>query len=420
MPDRDRPLFLHIPMPRQRGQALLVLLVILVVAGSAVFYSFAGPTNSAIERDKITAAALAQAKTALIGYAASDPNQPGVLPCPDRDNDGSADAPCGATGVTAIGRLPWKTLGLSALRDGSGECLWYAVSANFKNSGTSGPSMVNSDSSGTLIVNNTDGTPLYSGSSAVLAIVFAPNGALPDQGQDRSPSSTAVCGGNTTVANYLENGNQNGAVTDIFVSGQVTSTFNDELLPITSEALFSVVILRVIREMRAVLRNYYDARKLETGFGYFPTANPFSDDTLNCNDIPAISRQGRLPRQISNPPKCLAQSNSSWNPPPWFFDNNWNRLVFYAIAPECAGAGSLLCETLAPSGILDLLGSPARALLIGTGRGFGDQPNRPCGAANCTVSDLLDDRPQNTDGDDTFVKPVLSPANNDRLVIVSP
>jgi hypothetical protein len=218
----------------------------------------------------------------------------------------------------------------------------------------------------------------------------------------------------------LENGNQNGAATDIFVSGQATPTFNDKLLPITSEALFSVVTMRVIREMRTILRKYYDARKLETGFGYFPTANPFSDDTLNCNDDPAVSRQGRLPRQIRNPPKCLLQSDLDWNLPSWFFDNNWNRLVLYAISSECAGAGNLLCDTLDPSGILNLSGSSARALLISTGRGFADQPNRPCSAANCTVSDLLDDRPQNTDGDDTFVKPALSPTNNDRLVIVSP
>jgi hypothetical protein len=33
-----------------------------------------------------------------------------------------------------MGRLPRKTPGLDALKDGSGECLWYAVSGTYKNS----------------------------------------------------------------------------------------------------------------------------------------------------------------------------------------------------------------------------------------------------------------------------------------------
>ena len=33
-----------------------------------------------------------------------------------------------------MGRLPWKTLGLDALKAGPGECLWYAVSGTYKNS----------------------------------------------------------------------------------------------------------------------------------------------------------------------------------------------------------------------------------------------------------------------------------------------
>src|SRR5258706_7613436 len=163
---------------RQRGVALIIVVLLLLIGIGAALFAFIRPASQAIERDKVTAAALAQAKAALIGYAASDPNQPGVLPCPDNDNDGSADSPCGATGVTAVGRFPWKTVGLADLRDGSGECLWYAVSANFKNSGPSAPAIVNSESVGTLTINDIGGTPLYSGSNAVLAIVFAPGTTL--------------------------------------------------------------------------------------------------------------------------------------------------------------------------------------------------------------------------------------------------
>lgn len=61
--------------------------------------------------------ALTEARDALAGFAATyrDSHAGQVLvtfPCPDTDNDGIADPPCGATDVSAIGRLPWKTLGI--------------------------------------------------------------------------------------------------------------------------------------------------------------------------------------------------------------------------------------------------------------------------------------------------------------------
>src|ERR1043165_8726394 len=94
---------------RQRGVALIVLLVLLLLGVGSAIFAFMRPASQSIERDKVTAAALAQAKAALLGYAVSNttPAQPGLLPCPDTDNDGSADSPCGAIGVTAVGRLPW-------------------------------------------------------------------------------------------------------------------------------------------------------------------------------------------------------------------------------------------------------------------------------------------------------------------------
>src|ERR1700686_451826 len=85
----------------QRGVALIIVAVLLLIGVGAALFAFMLPASQAIERAKVTAAALAQAKAALIGYAASNPNQPGVLPCPDKFNDGSAFSPCGATGVTA-------------------------------------------------------------------------------------------------------------------------------------------------------------------------------------------------------------------------------------------------------------------------------------------------------------------------------
>jgi hypothetical protein len=121
---------------------MIFVAVLLLLGVSALIYTLATPANRTIESDRITAAALAQAKDALIGRAAADDNRPGSLPCPDFDNgtinplntsnDGTADLLNGIECPSYIGRLPWRTLGLPDLRDGSGERLWYALSRAFR------------------------------------------------------------------------------------------------------------------------------------------------------------------------------------------------------------------------------------------------------------------------------------------------
>lgn len=393
---------------RQRGQALLVILIIVGVAITALVFYFANPGGLATERDKKTAAALAQAKDALIGRAAADDNRPGSLPCPDLvtnivgnvPNDGVADLLSGNDCPSYIGRLPWRTLGLpDSLRDGYGERLWYALSPAFRDDTSAEP--INSDTTGQLTI--TGSAP----ATNVIAIVFSPEAVVGAQVRDAANENN--------VANYLEGGNETGIATNTFVSGQATTSFNDRLLPITSDALFPVVAVRVAREIRIVLLAYYAAN------GYFPNANPFDVSVSSWGPYPCRDnvRQGRIPLTIQNPAQCLAQANwgGTYVLPSWFSTNNWNLVLFYAVASPCAGAFDALCESLGNP--LNLFGSPTRALLIGTGRGFSSQANRPCGATNCTVIDLLEDA-ENTNGDDNFVNPVLSPTNNDRLVVVSP
>ena len=107
---------------RQRGVALIIVLVLLLIGVGAAIFVYMRPASQSIERDKVTAAALARAKDALIGYAASYDTLPGALPCPDLDNNGQLDLGpdynlAAATNkcVNYIGRLPWKTLGLRGL-----------------------------------------------------------------------------------------------------------------------------------------------------------------------------------------------------------------------------------------------------------------------------------------------------------------
>src|SRR5262245_14636820 len=125
----------------ERGAALLLAAILLLAGiGVALAVELTGPA-AASRRDRATERALAEAREALIAYAADRPISrevgPGYLPCPDLDGDGWAEATCGSqSGDTGqadrLGLLPWKTLGIADLRDGAGERLWYAVSSKHK------------------------------------------------------------------------------------------------------------------------------------------------------------------------------------------------------------------------------------------------------------------------------------------------
>jgi hypothetical protein len=246
---------LHIPrtiFSKQRGAAMMVMLVIMVVGIAAFLVSSLNSSSLKSARDQRTADALAQAKDALIGSAATENNIPGSLPCPDINDDGSSEGIGNCTSY--IGRLPWRTLGLPDLRDGSGEHLWYALSTNFRN--VSSSTHVNSETNGLLnvtsagqVVNN------------VIAVVFSPGNAL--TGQDRSSTATTsscTIGGVTgqfnsfCVQNYLEG--SNAASPTAFQSSASGIAFNDQLITITREQLFPSVEMRIAREAKKCLDDY--------------------------------------------------------------------------------------------------------------------------------------------------------------------
>ena len=131
----------------QRGQAAFLVVMLFGLAAALLVYGMVDTTSAALRRDRDTAAAFAQAKQALIGRAVADDNRPGSLPCPDTDNDGSAETFVGADCPSYIGRLPWRTLGLPDLRDASGERLWYVLSPRFRDNSAAEP--INSDTRAT-------------------------------------------------------------------------------------------------------------------------------------------------------------------------------------------------------------------------------------------------------------------------------
>lgn len=241
-------------MRDQRGAALLVLLMLILTAGS--FLLLKAVQGSRNERDKTTAASLAQAKEALLGYAVTyrdtHPGDDfGYLPCPDTlSNNGQADSNQGATrckgkDISVVGRLPWRTLGLPALRDSSGECLWYAVSGTFKAVAAGLKTVpMNSGIDGQFRIQDAGGTVLVDAPPRAAAVIFATHAVI--GAQDRaSGGAITECGGNITVANYLDivNGIDSGAnaistITVATAASIENGTNNDRAIWITPDEIF--------------------------------------------------------------------------------------------------------------------------------------------------------------------------------------
>lgn len=393
----NRLLYLNHDSNAQRGQALLAMLVILVLGLSATIYALVRPTSSTVERDKITAAALAQAKAALIGYAAgvndlAGGERPGDLPCPDSNDSGAPGTPNCNTQALRIGRLPWKTLGLHDLRDGDGERLWYAVSTNFKNStrttctapGDAG--CLNSDTRGTITVRNNAGTVIHDGSnpdaftpSGVIAVIFAPGAILQRQGagasQDRSCSggsctaagvctsspltNTAKCNpvnyldrlsGVEDNADFIDSSNSDGFISGVIRDASGNLIVNDRLITITYDDLMPLLQRRVAKEALNSLTAYASANN-----GRYPWAAPVTDVTTPYSDNNG-ERFGRLPDNMAAtvlglggvvattvcallPALCMSSSwpvAASITQGSWWM--NWKNMVFYGVAEAYAPA----------------------------------------------------------------------------------
>ena len=360
---------------RQRGLALLMVLVLLVLG---VVYVISAPLSAArlrAEREETSATALAQAKEALIAYALTygemHPNKvPGFLLCPETGNsaiatpEGSADLSCGTKDTSAIGRLPWRTLGLPPLRDGSGECLWYAVSGSFKNNPAS--DMMNWDSNGQLAIKGADDNSFIAGTapeSLAAAVVFAPGAATGKQ--DRSAvAKTSICGGNFDPRNYLEAfGSADnsavspipGAVSTFFVGGTANGG-NDRLQAITPQDIFGAIRKRT--DFNATLKGFTQRVAMcLAGYGRLnaagasdkrlPWAAPvgLADYAVDSNyDDSGNALSGRLPYRVNNSKSATANAMvqtslitddncpGSWSPLDDSWYRNWKDHLFYALA----------------------------------------------------------------------------------------
>lgn len=257
------------PHPRrERGAALLIILTIIGLGAAYFLVSALNKANQQIERDRITAAALAQAKDALIGYAVANMATPGGLPFPDRNNDGNYDGSgdCVTSGFNSalhlLGKWPsYQEQGCGTpvsafgipLADSYGETLWYAVSGNLVKSASGGGNytVINSSiATGWFTVVNAQGAVL---TNRAAAVILAPGGVV--QAQTRAGAAptanqfleSAIIGG-ITYTNFVIEAGDTG-----FVSRNADDTFNDRLLYITADELMASVTKRVAQELKQLL-----------------------------------------------------------------------------------------------------------------------------------------------------------------------
>ncbi len=417
---------------RQQGLALLMMLVVLVLGAVYLLTVTMHAGRIQVEREAATAAALLQAKEALIAYALTYGEMhankvPGYLLCPETGNsaittpEGSADLSCGTKHTSAIGRFPWRTLGLEPLRDGSGECLWYAVSGSFKNNPAG--DMMNWDTLGQLAIKGSDGASSIAGGSPeslAAAVVIAPGARLGRQ--DRSAvERTAICGGNLDPRNYLEasGGADNSTVSAIagaistFIVGGAVNGVNDRVLAITPGDIFGAIERR--SDFYATVESFTQrVAACLAGYGRLNGAGPsdrrlpwpapvaLTDYSVDTNyDDSGETFSGRLPYRVNDSKGATANTMTQSNlitgvncPGPWSalddsWYKNWKDHLFYSLARSYSPGAT------APSACTDCLSAdgvgPFAAIVMFAGRRLAWQ-KRATPADKSSIANYLEER----------------------------
>lgn len=254
-------------MPKkQTGLSLIFFALILVIASiSALFaYMDSGAVKNA--REQKTANALAEAKAGLVGFfvKSSDISSLSRMPNPDIRlspviPEGSESAPAGVTNNSVIGKFPWRSLDMPPLKDGYGECLWYAVSGHFKKNPPSSV-LLNWDTRGQIDVIDENGSVLFENLAAIILSAGVP---LSEQDRSNGDADLVQCGGNYDVKNYLDTYDEANAILgevnyfpDSFNNRQAADAlnkrfvfaqngnYNDRIVTISVDDLFKPIIRR--------------------------------------------------------------------------------------------------------------------------------------------------------------------------------
>ena len=226
---------------------------------------------------------LNQAKQALIAYVALqaaqlNENNPGHFPCPEAPgyvgvagSEGIAAGFCSAT--PAIGRLPWRTLGIDRLHDATGEPLWYVLSSSWKRPNSTASLVINSNTDGELRV---DGA-----ANDAIALIIAPGRPLAVPACGGNPARNQSRGVPTSSINPLDYLECYDTATSSFATYGTPS--NDQVVKITPAdvlpSLEAAIAHRFERQIAPLMKSVSMA--WGGGGSVFPFPAPMSDPTIS-------------------------------------------------------------------------------------------------------------------------------------------
>ena len=372
------------PPRRQQGIILLLIVLSLMAVAGVVFLGALGQGagERALAQSVDGSRILAVARQTLIGYAVGNLSasgaRPGQMPLPDTLNNGNYDgstetASCldstAANGMPALsgvaaqvsnlrclGRLPWKTLGLSidgaSERDLLGVVPWYAVSQNLAdpNPAAACMSVLNpataAGSTATFSCGVTTG-PAWPWlkvcdntgrllSDRVAMVLILPGEAIATTGRTQARSIT------TTGSNPQGYGNpadfldaiatpagwaalpvaqrcatfDNAGLTGEFIAAEKTSVMNDQLVYVTIDELMVELEKRVALEVREAL---VTARANDSSYPWLaPVAVPtlattVSPDTITTYSSQLATRAGFVPFHDYTNSNHRFLTELSWN-----------------------------------------------------------------------------------------------------------
>ena len=248
--------------PRQYGAAMLIMVLIMILGLIALFAFRMDRKGPELDADRKTAQALAQAKEALLGRAASN-SDAGSLPCANTDNTGVANTTTGGGGITCVTRFgwfPWKTLGIGNIVDGSASYLWYMLASGYVDKGSYSPPPYAKTLTVTVITVTIDPISLSETvvSTAVLtniaAVIIAPG--VPLNGQDRS----GLAANNYLYSNAYFEGSATPATDAITLKVEQNNhpplKYNDRYLLITNLEILDRSTPSVAKALAATLSSY--------------------------------------------------------------------------------------------------------------------------------------------------------------------
>ncbi len=354
-------------MKAQRGATLLAMLVVIVL-GAAWFTvtAIGNPIDRTAEERTHNAAILQEAKTALIGYVAhhaamSGEADPGALPCPEAAGNigtGNEGIAAGNCTLPAVGRLPWRTLGLDKWRDAAGEPLWYIVSPGWGKPNAVTNTVINSSSTGGMTL---DGT------GDMVAFIIAPGRPLQ---VSASPSCVARIQRRTTPSpaidfrDYLDCDNATMPADAVFASSGPAGSFNDQVIALTGgellPALESAVGARFVRQFGPSMRYCGGIWPACTGAVSLPFAANFGNPALSNFQGAFNVVQGFLPLSFGATSGCQVDT---------------------PVAPFCAPPPA--CATGSDNRCAPTLVAYSNAVFTTTGSG---SPDVEIHGANCAVA----------------------------------